>query len=106
MVEITRVGLEDILERRGETDTARLEALTDDDIERAVAEDPDAAPLLDKEWFETAERIMPPAKTPVSLRLDRDVLEWFKAQGKGYQSRINAVLRAYMIGKNRSSRAA
>jgi uncharacterized protein (DUF4415 family) len=36
-----------------------------------------------------------PAKAAVSLRVDQDVLEWFKAQGPGYQTRINAVLRAF-----------
>lgn len=36
-----------------------------------------------------------PPKTSISLRVDRDVLEWFKAQGPGYQTRINSVLRAY-----------
>lgn len=36
-----------------------------------------------------------PAKASISLRLDRDVLEWFKAQGPGYQTRINTVLRAF-----------
>lgn len=36
-----------------------------------------------------------PAKVLVSLRVDQDVLEWFKAQGSGYQTRINAVLRAF-----------
>jgi len=35
------------------------------------------------------------AKTSISLRVDADVLEWFKAQGPGYQTRINAVLRAF-----------
>ena len=39
-------------------------------------------------------RIVPP-KASVSLRIDADVLEWFKAQGSGYQTRINAILRAY-----------
>lgn len=37
-----------------------------------------------------------PRKTQLTLRLDRDVLAWFKAQGRGYQTRINALLRAYM----------
>jgi len=36
-----------------------------------------------------------PAKAAISLRVDADVLEWFKAQGPGYQTRINAILRAY-----------
>jgi uncharacterized protein (DUF4415 family) len=37
----------------------------------------------------------PPRKAPISLRLDADVLDWFKAQGPGYQTRINAILKAY-----------
>ena len=36
-----------------------------------------------------------PPKTAISLRVDKDVLEWFKTQGAGYQTRINAVLRAF-----------
>ena len=36
-----------------------------------------------------------PAKAAISLRIEQDVLEWFKAQGSGYQTRMNAVLRAY-----------
>ena len=36
-----------------------------------------------------------PAKASISLRLDRDVLEWFKSQGPGYQTRINTILRAF-----------
>ena len=38
----------------------------------------------------------PPTKTLLSLRVDSDVVEWFRAQGRGYQSRMNALLRAYM----------
>lgn len=37
-----------------------------------------------------------PKKSLLSLRIDSDVLEWFRAQGRGYQSRMNALLRAYM----------
>ncbi len=37
-----------------------------------------------------------PRKAPISLRVDPEVLDWFKAQGPGYQTRINAVLRAFM----------
>ena len=78
------------------TDWARVEALTDEDIARAVADDPDAAPLLDDAWFHKA-RLMPPdPKVPISIRVDRDVLEWFQRRGPRYQTRINAVLRAYV----------
>lgn len=52
-------------------------------------------PKLDVAFFERAELRMPRPKKAVSLRLDPDVLEWFKEQGHGYQTRINAVLRMY-----------
>jgi len=39
---------------------------------------------------------LPRPKTTVCIRLDQDVLEWFESKGKGYQTRINALLRAYM----------
>lgn len=88
---------------RGKTDWARVDALTDADIEKAIAEDPDAAPLLDEEWFKKAEIVFPPGKSALSLRVDTDVLAWFKSQGKGYQSRMNAVLRAYMEAQKKKA---
>ncbi len=39
---------------------------------------------------------MVPAKTPTSMRIDSDVMDWFKAQGRGWQTKMNAVLRAYV----------
>ena len=48
------------------------------------------------DFFATAVLRMPTSKATVTLRLDRDLLDWLKAQGKGYQTRINAILRAYM----------
>ena len=53
-------------------------------------------PKLGKGFFSHAQVRMPKRKKSVSLRLDPDVLEWFKHEGKGYQTRINAVLRAYV----------
>ena len=52
-------------------------------------------PELDENFFKNARVVVPPGKKQLTLRLDADVLEWMKAQGKGYQSRINAILRAY-----------
>jgi uncharacterized protein (DUF4415 family) len=52
-------------------------------------------PELDDAFFKNAE-IKVPAKQPVTLRLDSDVLFWFKSQGQGYQTRINKLLRSYM----------
>jgi uncharacterized protein (DUF4415 family) len=90
---ITRVSRDEARLLKGETDYARLDAMTDDDIARAVADDPDAAPL-DVDW-DKANIVIPPGKDIITLRLDRDVLEWLRAQGKGYQTLINQVLRAF-----------
>jgi uncharacterized protein (DUF4415 family) len=85
--------------RTGETDWKRVDALTDEEIERAVRKDPDAAPIVDREWFKIAKVVMPeaePRKELLTLRVDRKVVDWFRAQGARYQTRMNAVLRAYV----------
>jgi len=53
---------------------------------------------LDEHFWRNARLVMPDdkGKTPVSLRVDTEVVEWFKQQGKGYLTRMNAVLRAYV----------
>lgn len=53
-------------------------------------------PPLGKEFFTKATTAWPPAKQQLTIRLDADVLEWLKGQGKGYQTRINRILRAAM----------
>ncbi len=52
-------------------------------------------PELDEEFWKKAKVQFPDTKASVHIRLDRDVLEWLKGQGKGYQTRINAILRSY-----------
>jgi uncharacterized protein (DUF4415 family) len=99
---ITRVTLEEAKRLKDETDYARLDAMTDEDIEKAVADDPDAAPL-DIDWTK-ARLVLPPGKDNVTLRVDRDVLEWFRSTGKGFHTRMNAVLRAYMEAHRQRSR--
>jgi uncharacterized protein (DUF4415 family) len=97
-----RIVKYDPRKHKDRTDWKRVRALTDEDIERAVAADPDAAPIMDAAWWREARVILPMPKVPVSVRLDRDVLEWFKGHGPGYQSRINAVLRAFMDAHRRA----
>ena len=84
---------------KGKTDWKKIDALTDRQIVEAIENDPDAAPTLEEAWFENAELVMPIAKDRITMRLDQDVLSWFKKQGRGYQTRINAVLRTYMEAK-------
>jgi len=99
---ITRVTLEEAKLLKDETDYARLDAMTDEDIAKAVAEDPDAGPL-DIDWSK-ARVVLPPGKENVTLRIDRDVLAWFRAIGKGFHTRMNAVLRAYMEAHRQEQR--
>ncbi len=80
--------------RKGKTDWASVDALTDEDIAKAVANDPDAAPI-DIDWSD-AVLVMPVRKKAISIRVDEDVLDFFKRGGDGYQGRINAVLRSYV----------
>ncbi len=70
--------------KKGETDWERLRA-----DEGATDEDD-----FDVDWS-TLEVVLPAPKKMISLRLDQDVLDFFKRSGKGYQTRMNAVLRAY-----------
>ena len=77
------------------SDWKAVDALTDDDI------DTSEIPPLDESFFAQAELRMPRTKPAITIRLDSDVLDWFKAQGKGYQTRINAVLRMYMEAQKR-----
>ena len=71
------------------SDLKRIDAQGDQDIDYSDI------PELDEDFFKTARVVLPPGKRQLTLRLDADVLEWMKAQGRGYQSRINAILRAY-----------
>ena len=92
------------------SDLAKLDATTDEEIARQIAEDPDTAPELTDEFFDRAEirhgdklirRGRPPLDLPkklVSLRLDQSVVDAFRAGGPGWQSRINAALRKHLWG--------
>jgi uncharacterized protein (DUF4415 family) len=60
-------------------------------------------PELDASFWEKAELVKPLTKQAISLRIDSDVLDWFKSQGKGYQSLMNAVLRSYVEHQVKSS---
>jgi uncharacterized protein (DUF4415 family) len=90
------VTLEEALALPDETDYARLAATTDEDIARQIAEDDEASPEFTDDMLAEGYWVVPPRKTPISFRVDTDVLSWFKATSPRYQTRMNAVLRAYM----------
>jgi uncharacterized protein (DUF4415 family) len=76
--------------KRSLTNWAKIDALKDTEI------DTSDIPELGKAFFTRAVLRLPEPKTAVTIRLDRQVLNWFKAKSPGYQTRINALLRAYM----------
>ena len=80
---------------RDQTDWAALDAMTDDELEAAIASDPDD-PGNDPVFWEQAVPVYPVPKTRITMALDRDIVDFFKRQGAGYQTRIQAVLRAYV----------
>ena len=90
--------------RKGRTDWAAVDALTDEDIAKAVVNDPDAVPI-DVDWSD-AVLVIPAKKKAISIRLDEDVLAFFKSEGDGYQRRMNAVLRSYMVQKAKPKKRA
>ena len=97
--DVTRIRSEELDQIESRTDRERVRELSDEEIEQAVRKDPDTE-LLDEEWFQKAKLVVPTAeKTRITIRLDEDIVEYFKREGKGYQSRINAVLKAYVLAQ-------
>lgn len=84
-------------DRRDGTDWDWLDKATDADIDFSDI------PPLDADFFRNAVLRPPRIKKMVSIRLDEDVVEWYKEQGPGYQTRINAVLKACMVAARGAS---
>ena len=78
-----------------DTDWAKVDRLTDEEIKAAVRSDPDAFDTPPGFWAD-AELLVPPSKELISIRVDKDVLDWFRSLGRGYQTRMNMVLRSFM----------
>ena len=82
------------ISNKSQTDWERLEAMEDEDID--LSDLPELTPemfakAVVKRGLKDKEN-----KTQLTIRVDHDVLAWFKSQGRGYQTRINSLLRAYM----------
>ena len=95
--------------KRYRLDPAQPRQLTPAEARRLDAKPIDYSdiPPLGEEFFAKATAVWPPAKHQLTIRLDADVLNWLKANGKGYQTRINRILRAAMESKPpRPSRSA
>jgi uncharacterized protein (DUF4415 family) len=91
---------------RGEdrTDWRRVNALTGKKLEASIKSDPDE-PGSEPDWTRTVADL-PAPKDHINIRIDHDVLQWFKSRGKGYQTLMNNVLRAFVKSRqHRSTRS-
>ena len=79
---------------------ARLAAMTDDDIDYSDIPDQSEVPL--EQWKTPRELVSGENKSQLTLRLDADVIEFFRRTGRKYQTRMNAVLREYMQAHKRA----
>ena len=86
----------DAMRRRGEsrTDWARVDAMTEAELVASIAADPDD--LHEPPDCGQAILGLPPRKEHINLRVDADVVAWFRQTGRGYQTRMNNVLRAFV----------
>ncbi len=86
---------------RGRADLARLREMSEAEINSTS---PPEATDLPEDFWDNARVVTPPPKEAISLRVDQDVLEWFRSAGPRYQTRMNAVLRSYMNTMERRGR--
>jgi uncharacterized protein (DUF4415 family) len=86
--------------RKGKTDWARVRSITEPELERSIAADP-GSDVAHPDWTK-ARLVTPQPKESVHLRIDPDVLAWFRQQGQGHLTRMNAVLRLYMEAHRKS----
>ena len=88
---------------RGESKSnwAKADAMTEEEIEAAIASDPDEA-SMEIDWSKAIIYTSPP-KSVLNMRVDADIMDCFRKQGKGYQTKINAILRSYVEHANNNA---
>jgi uncharacterized protein (DUF4415 family) len=99
---IVRYSADELTKLKSEADWATVDATTREEIEGQAEVDDGPLP---EGWEDTVVLGVPGPKRGVYLRLDPDVLDWFKAHGRGYQTRINAVLRAFVRARTEEPRS-
>lgn len=87
--------------KKSETDWKRIDAMKDEDID--LSDIPEATPEMFARAVLRRNFKVIPRKKQLTLRVDSDVVDWYKKQGPGYQTRINSLLRAYMKEHQRNS---
>ena len=99
IMKYTAEELDELVKKDGSrSDWKKAANMTDTEIEAAVASDPDEGDMV-IDW-DNATAELPQPKAVLNMRIDKDVLEYFRNTGKGYQTLINAILRSYVKRKN------
>lgn len=102
---VVRISAKDLKNLKGKTDWKKADSITDEELEEIVKNDPDDIYLTDEEfgkgeWIAKGEWVKqfnePQKKEQITLRLDEEILEYFRKSGRGYQTRINNALRAFI----------
>lgn len=97
IVSYTAEQIDEMLARgESKTDWARFDAMTEEELEASIDHDEEG----EIDWS-TIQVGFPGPKERLTVRFDADVVEWFKAQGPGYQTRMNEVLRSYVRAQTR-----
>jgi uncharacterized protein (DUF4415 family) len=82
------------IKKQSLTDWERIDGIADEDIDFSDI------PELDNDFFKNARVVLPKPKVPITLRVDADVLEWYKSKGGKYQTLMHAVLKEYANAAN------
>jgi uncharacterized protein (DUF4415 family) len=94
IVSYTAEEIDEMRRRHGSlTDWDRVKAMSEEELEASIAADPDD--IHEELDWSKAFKGLPPFKKDIHIRIDSDVLDWFKQSGRGYQTRMNNVLRAF-----------
>jgi len=99
---ISRYTAEELEEMRAaglsKTNWGRVDALTEEELEASIDHEDEG----EFDWTNVMTEI-PGPKQQLTVRFDSDIIEWFKSQGAGYQTRMNAVLRSYVEARKRDA---
>ncbi len=97
---IVRYSAKELAKMKSKTDWAKVKAMKQEEVERLADEEEGPLP---EGWEKTIIIGLPPRKEAIKLRIDHDVLNWFRHTGKGYQTRMNNVLRAFVASRMQSA---
>ncbi|ETW93764.1 MAG: hypothetical protein ETSY2_50850 [Candidatus Entotheonella gemina] len=95
MGKMVRYTSDELKNRSSQTDWDAVRKMTDEEIEASCEQDPVWQEMGGDDWMDQAE-LVTPRKQGIYAKFDEDVIAYYKSLGRGYQARMNAVLRAYM----------